>query len=645
MPSKARKGVRTDGSVLSHTVIHLPIPLTPSRAKFSSNDDPKQTSLKGWITPKPSSAASQPSSNNLTEAPVDRKAKRVATASLEAHGLTAKKSRVGTSTNHPAPDRRPPSASAQNEPDPNDSDDISSDTDDDDDDADSDDGQSGELEDGYARCLKGEEMTSTSFPVAGGDFWMRYLIEPLEKHASRLGLKATPLPEVTRKRLSDVLDLVLGHKSVCFVWTVNPLSKPIRERLLRLWGVFMPTNVQELMGGPEPPSITQLYSLIDANGVCCDERGARLDELEGRGEVQSRCVGVYLKLALPEDDGDEEDGDEEDGDEEDGDEEDAQQREPLAVLVYTGQTAYVRSSGKFMGFRQRWRGHVREVYDAKTVHGQDSRFAKAFMKSRELYRMAFAAMVTVPVPVETEFRNAVKFFSRLSEAVVHEACETIYRARNSSRTRKHRTFWIDGPRDYVGTNAQDPLRESFAFWEVDKPQPLPPKCSYCGKVCSTKGNRDTHEVNVHGPKTFECQHDGCVKRYASEGGLKQHVRRRHTEKSVPCTGEKCDIMFVGIGELNAHVKQVHSEKTVACTIKGCVRMGATKAEIRSHSKLVHGEKTVPCEIAGCKTMWATKGSMKTHVKKVHEPKKVTELVKTLMEITEEAGPRGKSFCV
>ncbi|ODO01378.1 hypothetical protein I350_06197 [Cryptococcus amylolentus CBS 6273] len=172
-----------------------------------------------------------------------------------------------------------------------------------------------------------------------------------------------------------------------------------------------------------------------------------------------------------------------------------------------------------------------------------------------------ASPPVVPVPKGTEldipFRNALKFFARLSEAVCHEACDTVYRAPDSRRTRKHRTFWANGPSDYVGTNPQDPLRESFTFRELDKPQRPLPKCSDCGKVFSTNGNRDIHKVDVHGPKTFACQHDGCVNRYASEW------------------------------RLNQHVKKVHSEKTVACTIKGCVRMSATNAELRSHMELAH----------------------------------------------------------
>ncbi|TYJ54354.1 hypothetical protein B9479_005020 [Cryptococcus floricola] len=106
------------------------------------------------------------------------------------------------------------------------------------------------------------------------------------------------------------------------------------------------------------------------------------------------------------------------------------------------------------------------------------------------YRQGRVGVVAVPVPKGTEldipFRNAAKFFARLSEAVCHEACDTIYHAPNSRRTREHRTFWLDRPRDYVGMNARDPLRESFGFWELEKPQRPSPKCPICDKLFSTK---------------------------------------------------------------------------------------------------------------------------------------------------------------
>ncbi|ODO05654.1 hypothetical protein I350_04713 [Cryptococcus amylolentus CBS 6273] len=435
MPRKARKGVRTDGSVLSHTVIHLPTPLTPSRAKSSHNNDPNQTSLKGWVIPKPSSAASQPSSAILTEAP-DRKAKRVATSSLEAHTSTAKKSRVGTSLQHPpAPDtvQRLPIPSTRNEVDPVYDDDISSDEDEDDCENDHDyDGQSGQVDDHFARRMKPEDMPSNSLSVPGDAFWMENLVRPLEHHASRLGLKATPMPRATYKRLSEVLDFVLGCKGLYIIWTAYPMSERIRKLVLGLWALFMPTNFQELLTSSEPPSITQILSLVDANGVRYDEDGDRLDDLEGLDEVQGRCVGVYLKVALQvalkvalgesqhtvEEDAMEENAEEDHA----GNQYSIHPHPPLPVLIYTGQTSMVIPSGKSMGFRVRWRRHVKEAYDRDEVDPLDSLFNKKFKNSRPQYRMAFAAIVSVPVPngteLDTPLRNSLILFARLSEADV-----------------------------------------------------------------------------------------------------------------------------------------------------------------------------------------------------------------------------------
>ncbi|TYJ54355.1 hypothetical protein B9479_005021 [Cryptococcus floricola] len=318
--------------------------------------------------------------------------------------------------------------------------DISSDEDDDDIPED-DDISANNLNDGYAKCVEAGEMDQSSLPAQKDEFWSAYLLEPLENHASRLALKTTPLPDVTRERLAELLDFVFGSKRLNYFWTVYPISKRVRKRLLGLWAIYMPVNVQALLAGQEPPSIDEIRAIVDANGMCCNEDGDRLDELEGRGEAQHRSLGAYWKVAFTVAADDEDDAEDE--------EEDVGAVEPLPVLLYTGQTATVKPTGKSMGFRSRWRAHAKYVYDRERMAAQDSIYTARFLQKKESYRMAFAAIVTVPVPVGTKldipFRNAVKFFARLSEAVCHGAFTTIYHAPNSRRTREHRTFWLDGP--------------------------------------------------------------------------------------------------------------------------------------------------------------------------------------------------------
>ncbi|TYJ51330.1 hypothetical protein B9479_008103 [Cryptococcus floricola] len=626
MPGKANNGVRTDGPVLSYTVIHLPNPPThsQSRLKLSSNDNPKQTSLEGRFGYAPSSAASQPSTSNQ---PVLKKTKRVAASSLQPHGSTSKKSRVrGGETNvvghfassiPPAPETapRPSITSPRNELDSEDTDDYISSDDDDGDDDDGDDG-SGNLNDVYARFMEAEKMPPTSLPVAGDDFWVKYLLRPLEKHASRLGKKPTPLLDITHKRLKDVLDFVLASKGVYFIWTACPMSEHVRERLLQLWGLFMPANFQELLAGPKPPSGAQIRSLIEANGVYCNNQGVRLDKIEGRGEVQRRCVGAYWKVALPKGDVDSDDTDQEADDQEADDQEaNVHHHPPPPIRLYTGQTAKVSPSDNTMGFRARWIDHVREAYGHDEAVRGDSHFTKAFIKSREASRMAFAAIVTVPVPVGTKldipFRNAAKFFARLSEAVCHEAFNTIYHAAKSRRTRDHRTFWLDRPRDYVGMNAQDPLREGFGFWELDKPQRPSPKCAICDKLFSTKSSLADHKAAVHGPKTFVCEYDGCVNRYGSETRLNVHRKQVHGNKEHACDG--CESTYGTVGKLNAHKKQVHGNKEHACD--GCERTYGTIGQLNAHKKQVHGNKEHACD--GCERTYGTIGQLNVHRKEVH----------------------------
>ncbi|ODN79670.1 hypothetical protein, variant [Cryptococcus amylolentus CBS 6039] len=552
MPGKARKG------------------------KFSQNDDPKQTSLKGWITSTPSSAASQPSSSIPTEAP-DRKAKRVATSSLEAHTLTAKKSRVGTSLQHPpAPDtvQRLPIPSTRNEPDPNDSDDsddIPSDEDEDDcQDDHEDDGQSGQLDDHFARRMKPEDMPSNSLSVPGDAFWVEYLVRPLEQHASRLGIKATPMPKATYKRLSEVLDFVLGCKDLYMIWTNNPMSEEIRKLVQRSLGTFHANELPRASGKLRTP----IHHPDPFPGRC--ER----HELEGLDEVQRRCVGVYWKVAFwkvalgesqhtVEEDAMEENAEEDHA----GNQYSIHPHPPLPVLIYTGQTSRVIPSGKSMGFRP--------------LH-------EKFKNSRPQYRMAFAAIVTVPVPngteLDTPLRNSLILFARLSEAVCQEAVDTVHRAAKSTRSRAHRTFWANGPGDYSGTNASPPLHEQFSYWDLGKRQRPCPECPVCGRLFATKSRLNTHHTDNHEPKTLGCKNDGCLYRCARESKLKKHVNRSHGEKTFSCERKGCESKFATNALLKQHVTSSHGEKTFSCERKGCESKFPTKGQLKQHVNKVHGEK-------------------------------------------------------
>ncbi|TYJ57873.1 hypothetical protein B9479_001483 [Cryptococcus floricola] len=201
MSGKSNKGVRTDGPILSYTVIHLPTPLThsQSRLKFSSNDDPTQTNVSLSVSSQgradwnplaeslvqppprpppapPHPAASQPSSSNL---PADATPKRAAASSLN---TTAKKSRVDEDDTKiqkpPASEgaQRPIIASARidmtNDEIVSDSDsdsDISSDEDDDDIQED-DEISANNLNDGYAKCVEAGEMDQSSLPAQKDEF-------------------------------------------------------------------------------------------------------------------------------------------------------------------------------------------------------------------------------------------------------------------------------------------------------------------------------------------------------------------------------------------------------------------------------------------------------------------------------------------
>ncbi|ODO06929.1 hypothetical protein I350_04290 [Cryptococcus amylolentus CBS 6273] len=359
--------------------------------EFSSNDHPNQASLIGWITPTLSSAASQPSSSSLTEALADRNAKRVATPSLEARGFTAKELRVrGDQTNIVGPfassmkhkltrlHQNPPTpetaprhhiASTQDEPDPDsDSDDISSDEDDNGDDADSDDGQSGELDDGFA---------------SHG----RRLLDEVSRQAHREprispGLKANPTTRRHAQAPFGGLGLRSEQQARQLLLDCQPDVQGNSGAAARAVGALHAEERQELLASPEPPSGAQIRSLIDANGVYCKEHGVRLDKLEGRGEVQRRCLGVYWKVALPKGNVDSEDTDYDDIDEQDAEHQySVHHHPPPPIRIYNGQTAKVIPSGNTMGFRARWREHVREAYCHDEANARDSLFTTTFIKS------------------------------------------------------------------------------------------------------------------------------------------------------------------------------------------------------------------------------------------------------------------------
>lgn len=115
-------------------------------------------------------------------------------------------------------------------------------------------------------------------------------------------------------------------------------------------------------------------------------------------------------------------------------------------------------------------------------------------------------------------------------------------------------------------------------------------------------------------KQFECEYDGCERRYSSKGNLKTHLKTHEGKFNYQCDFDDCDKAFLTSYRLKLH-RRVHTgEKPYLCENDGCDKSFNTKYRLSAHKRLHTGD-TFNCEFVRCSKQFTTRSDLKKHTRK------------------------------
>ena len=107
------------------------------------------------------------------------------------------------------------------------------------------------------------------------------------------------------------------------------------------------------------------------------------------------------------------------------------------------------------------------------------------------------------------------------------------------------------------------------------------QCSYCSKMCSTKGTLKSHEMSHSEDRTFVCQ--TCSKGFKTMSSLKFH-ERKHTEPECFC--DVCGNKMKNSITLQKHMKFIHADVKKFRCIK-CQKQFKTPKDYKEHLIAIH----------------------------------------------------------
>jgi uncharacterized Zn-finger protein len=90
-------------------------------------------------------------------------------------------------------------------------------------------------------------------------------------------------------------------------------------------------------------------------------------------------------------------------------------------------------------------------------------------------------------------------------------------------------------------------------------------------------------MRIHtGEKPYECNFEGCNKRFKVYGHLSDHVKGHFHIKPFKC--EFCTLTFSRRNTLKTHIFTHTGEKPYNCTYEGCNKRFSEKGNMKTHLK-------------------------------------------------------------
>ncbi|KAM9712609.1 general transcription factor IIIA, b [Menidia menidia] len=126
----------------------------------------------------------------------------------------------------------------------------------------------------------------------------------------------------------------------------------------------------------------------------------------------------------------------------------------------------------------------------------------------------------------------------------------------------------------------------------------PFSCEKCEKSYCTRYQLSRHDLSHSGEKPHKCQVTGCSEAFVTNASLKNHVARvhDHQKNQYECDHQGCGKKFNKRCQLKAHKCEHQQGLPFHCSFNGCTREFPSNGKLKHHEK-VH--KGYPCDTELC----------------------------------------------
>jgi hypothetical protein len=158
-------------------------------------------------------------------------------------------------------------------------------------------------------------------------------------------------------------------------------------------------------------------------------------------------------------------------------------------------------------------------------------------------------------------------------------------------------------------------------------------CKICGKIYSTKYERDKHfklnHTDDNEREYFVCQH--CGKLFRTAELLRKH-KSSHLEANIKCDFNGCDKKFKTKQKLDQHQKSVHFKVIECkCSFPGCEKLFKSTQSCIYHYRIEHENYRAKCPVENCNWNGSRRDYMKRHLKTKHHELSSEELEEFLQK--------------
>ncbi|OBS15409.1 hypothetical protein FPOA_13747 [Fusarium poae] len=136
----------------------------------------------------------------------------------------------------------------------------------------------------------------------------------------------------------------------------------------------------------------------------------------------------------------------------------------------------------------------------------------------------------------------------------------------------------------------------------------------CHKCFTTIPELTVHRMRHTGEIRYECNHEGCNKSFKTLSNLRQHQKTHNKRRPYRCDDKGCTMSFKTLSNLRHHQKTHNEERPYRCDDKGCTMSFKTPYELKRHQSTHPGEKSYKCDNKDCNKGFTTLSTLRQHQK-------------------------------